>query len=199
MKFLKTQNTSRFLLKDNAFKANPYGRYVMDGVGGLRLPKGTTAERPQLSGVEMPNGANGMMRYNTTTNNLECFIAGYWEVVAAPSASAILKETYGPGDYVEQYFGPLPLAYEPEFLPSGGGSLDNIIVLVENVWQISTTNYTLVQNPAGTSSPTGYLAGAAYSSVDGRTNPAKSTWWLRFNPEPPPLGKNVTVYYGYAN
>jgi hypothetical protein len=199
MKFLKTQNTSRFLLKDNQFKSNPYGRYTMDGTGGLRLPKGTTAERPQLSSVEMPNGANGMIRYNTTTNNLECFIAGYWETVAAPSSSAILKETYGPGDYTEIYFGPLPAAYEPEFLPSGGGSLDNIIVLVENVWQLSTTNFTLVQNPAGTSSPTGYLGGVAYSTVDGRTNPAKSTWWLTFSPEPPPLGKYVTVYYGYAN
>ena len=199
MKFLKTQNTSRFLLKDNQFKSNPYGRYTMDGTGGLRLPKGTTAQRPQLSSVEMPNGANGMIRYNTTTNNLECFINGYWEVVASPSASAILKETYGPGDYSEIYFGPLPAAYESEFLPSGGGSLDNMIVLVENVWQISTTNYTLVQNPAGNSSPTGYLGGVAYSSVDGRTNPAKSTWWLTFSPDPPPLGKYVTVYYGYAN
>lgn len=206
MKFLKTQNTSKFLLKDNQFKSNPYGRYTMDGTGGLRLPKGTTAQRPQLSGVEMPNGSFGMIRYNTTTFNLECFIGdptnpgiGYWEIVAAPSKNAILKETYGPGDYTEIYFGPLPAAYEQEFLPSGGGSLDNIIVLVENVWQLSTTNYTLVQNPAGLSSPTGYLGGVAYSSVDGRTDPTKSTWWLTFSPEPPPLGKYVTVYYGYAN
>jgi len=199
MKFLKTQNTSKFLLKDNQFKGNPFGRYTMDGTGGLRLPKGTTAQRPQLSSVEMPNGANGMIRYNTSNNTLECFIAGYWETVASPSATAILKETYGPGDYIEEYFGPLPAAYELEFLPSAGGSLDNIIVLVENVWQISTTNYTLVQNPAGNSSPTGYLGGVAYSSVDGRTDPTKSTWWLTFSPETPPLGKYVTVYYGYAN
>jgi len=199
MKFLKTQNTSRFLLKDNVFKGNPYGRYTMDGTGGLRLPKGTTAERPQLSSVEMPNGANGMIRYNTTTNSLECFIAGYWEVIGSPAATAITRETYGPGDYTEIYFGPLPASYEGEFLPSAGGNLNNIIVLVENVWQIATTNFTLVQNPAGTSSPTGYLGGVAYSTLDGRTDPTKSTWWLTFSPEPPPLGKYVTVYYGYAN
>jgi hypothetical protein len=199
MKFLKTQNTSKFLLKDNQFKSNPYGRYTMDGTGGVRLPKGTTAQRPQLSGVEMPNGANGMLRYNTTNNTLECFIAGYWEVVGAASSTAITRETYGPGDYIEEYFGPLPAAFEGEFLSSVGGNLDNIIVLVENVWQIAGTNFIIEQNPAGNSSPTSQHAGAPYSSVDGRTDPTKSTWWLKFNPEPPPLGKNVTVYFGYAN
>jgi len=204
MKFLKTQNTSRFGLKDNVFKSNPYGRYVMDGVGGLRLPKGTTAERPQLSSVEMPNGANGMLRYNTSLNELECFIDGTWETIKGSAASSIRKETYGPGDFVEEYFGPLPLDYEEDYLPGilspgATGNLDNIIVLVENVFQISTTNYTLVQNPAGNSSATGYLGGAAYSSVDGRTDPNKSTWWLTFSPDPVPLGKYVTVYYGYSN
>lgn len=204
MKYLKTQNTSRFLLKDNVFKANPYGRYLMDGTGGLRVPKGTTAQRPQLSSVEMPGGANGMLRYNTSLNELECFIDGNWETVKGSAASSIRKETYGPGDYVEQYFGPLPVDYEPDFLPGvlspgASGSLDNIIVLVENVFQISQTNFTLVQNPAGNSSPSGYLGGVAYSTVDGRTNPTKSTWWLTFSPDPVPLGKNVTVYYGYAN
>lgn len=204
MKFLKTQNTSRFALKDNAFKAGQYGRYIMDGTGGVRLPKGTTAERPLLSSVEMPGGANGMLRYNTSKNELECFISGNWETVKGPSATAIIKETYGPGDYIEQYFGPLPLDYEQDILPGvlspgASGSLDNIIVLVENVMQISNTNFTLVQNPAGLSSPTGYLGGVAYSTVDGRTDSTKSTWWLTFSPDPVPLGKNVTVYYGYAN
>jgi hypothetical protein len=108
------------------------------------------------------------------------------------------------GDYVEQYFGPLPLDYEQDILPGvlspgASGSLDNIIVLVENVMQISQTNFTLVQNPGGLSSPTGYLGGVAYSTVDGRTDATKSRWWLTFSPDPVPLGKSVTVYYGYAN
>ena len=102
MKFLKTQNTSRFGLKDNAFKANPYGRYTMDGTGGLRLPKGTTAQQPNLSGVEMPNGANGMLRYNTTTDELECYIAGFWETVKGSATNSIIQQsTLGPGNFIE--------------------------------------------------------------------------------------------------
>jgi hypothetical protein len=184
MKFLKTQNTSRFGLKDNALKVNPYGRYTMDGVGGLRLPKGTTAQQPNLSGVEMPNGANGMLRYNTTTDELECYIAGFWETVKGSAANSIIKQTIGPGDLVETKFGPLNTTYAPDYTASP----DNIIVLVENVMQISTTNFTIVNNPGGTSSPTGYLAGAAYPAG----------YYLSFG-DAVPVGKDVTIYYGYAN
>jgi hypothetical protein len=184
MKFLKTQNTSRFGLKDNSFKVNPYGRYIMDGVGGLRLPKGTTAQQPDLSGVEMPNGPNGMLRYNISTDELECYIAGAWETVKGSASNSITKQTIGPGDLVETIFGPLNTTYAPDYTASA----DNIIVLVENVMQISSTNFTIVNNPAGLSSATGYLAGIAYPPG----------YYLSFG-DAVPIGKNVTIYYGYAN
>ena len=184
MKFLKTQNISRFGLKDNVFKANPYGRYTMDGIGGIRLPKGTTAQRPNLSSVEMPNGANGMLRYNTTLNELECYISGAWETVKGSATNSITKQTIGPGDLVETKFGPLNTAYAPDYTANP----DNIIVLVENIWQISVTNFTIVTNPAGLSSATGYLAGAAYPAGN----------YVSFG-DAVPIGKNVTIYYGYAN
>jgi hypothetical protein len=188
MKFLKTQNTSRFGLKDNAFKVNPYGRYIMDGTGGLRLPKGTTAQQPNLSGVEMPNGANGMLRYNTDTNELECYIAGFWETVKGSAANSIVVSGYGPGDFVETKFGPLNTTYAPDYVSALGGNPNNIIVLVENVWQIAISNFTIELNPAGLSSATGYLAGAPYPAG----------YYLSFS-EAVPIGKTVTVYYGYAN
>jgi hypothetical protein len=184
MKFLKTQNTSRFGLKDNAFKANPYGRYTMDGVGGIRVPKGTTAQRPNLSGVEMPNGANGMLRYNTTLNELECYISGAWETVKGSATNSITASGYGPGDFVETKFGPLNTAYAPDYTANA----NNIIVLVENVWQIAVTNFTIVLNPSGSSSATGYLAGVPYPAG----------YYLSFS-DAVPIGKTVTVYYGYAN
>jgi hypothetical protein len=185
MKFLKTQNTSRFGLKDNALKVNPYGRYTMDGTGGLRLPKGTTAQQPNLSGVEMPNGANGMLRYNTTTDELECYIAGFWETVKGSATNSIIQQsTLGPGNFIETKFGPLNVAYQPDYTANA----NNIIVLVENVWQIAGTNFTIVTTPAGVPSASFYGGAGSYPAG----------YYISFS-EAVPIGKTVTVYYGYAN
>ena len=228
MKFLKSQNTSRYAVADNAFRVNPYGRYIMDGTGALRLPKGTTGQRPQLSGVSTPEGANGYIRYNTSIDavtgqqvGLEAYINGVWEVVRAPGAATITKQTLGPGDYVDDVFGPLTI------VPA---SADNILVFVENVFQISTTNFVLLQNTilgdgaeiAATSmvNGTSYVivteGGSDYVAVGSADNnpgtvftatgPAtsgtgtvrESGWYLRFQ-EPVPLDKYVTVYFGFTN
>ncbi len=166
MRFLKQKTLSKYSPSDNALFTNHYGRAIMDLTGGLRLPKGSTAERPQLSGVRNPNGANGFIRYNTTTNSIEAYIDGVWEVVRAPGATAITKQTLGPGDEVETTFGPLTQ------IPS---SENNILVFVENVFQISDTNYNLVDNYLGS----------------GNT-------YIVFT-SPIPLGKYVTIYFGFAN
>jgi hypothetical protein len=172
MKFLKTQNISRYGLTDNVLRANPYGRYIMDGTGALRLPKGTTAERPQLSGVSTPEGANGYIRYNTSTHELEAYINGVWETVRASGPNSIRKQTLGPGDYAETIFGPLDVVPAN---PSAASYDYPIIVLIENVIQISDTNYTILYDHL--------VSGDAY---------------IEFT-SPPPLSKNITVYYGFGN
>ena len=165
MKFLKQKNISKYSVTDQTLFTNHFGRAVMGLTGGLRLPQGTTAQRPQTSGVRYPGDssefADGTIRYNIDTNSLEALIAGVWEVVRAPGATTITKQTLGPGNDVDVNFGPLTLT------PS---SADNIIVLVENVMQISTTNYTLTSG----------------NTVITFTSPV-------------PVGKYVTVYFGYAN
>jgi hypothetical protein len=165
MKFLKQKNISKYSLTDQTLFTNHYGRAVMGLSGGLRLPQGTTAQRPQTSGVRYPGNASefadGTIRYNLDTNSLEALIAGVWEVVRAPGATTITKQTLGPGNDVDVNFGPLTLT------PS---SADNIIVLVENVMQISTTNYTLTSS----------------NTVITFTSPV-------------PTGKFVTIYFGFAN
>lgn len=170
MKFLKQKNISRFSISDNTFFTNHYGRAVMDLTGGLRLPKGTTAQRPQGTvpgdaDVRTPNGPNGYMRYNTDTNSVEAYIAGNWQVVTAPSASTISKQTLGPGDYATTIFGPLD--QEPT-------QDEGILVFVENVFQINDTNFTVLYNYLG--------SGDAY---------------LQFN-SPVPLDKYITIYFGFA-
>ncbi len=82
------------------------------------------------------------------------------EVVRAPGATAITKQTLGPGNNIDT-------TYNLSQTPS---SADNIIVLVENVMQISVTNYNLIN----------------------------SNTQIQFT-GPIPTGKYVTVYYGFAN
>jgi hypothetical protein len=155
MKFLKTKNISQFSINDRALIYYPAGngpgnRIVVNANGGMMLPKGTTAQRPQLTGVRQPTDANGTIRYNTTIPALEAYVGGAWVVVASPLGSAITKEQLSPaGDGTSTIFGPLNSTYAPSY----AASADNIIVLVENVMQISTTNFTINQNP--TSSGTG--------------------------------------------
>jgi len=170
MKFLKTKNISKFSVSDNAYIQYPSGRIVIDSTNSLRVPKGTTAEQPQSS---LRTG--GMIRYNTSSGaganpaataiGLEMYHDGAWRTVRLKGPSTITKQTLGPGNNSETKFGPMT------FVPA---SADNIIVLVENVIQISTTNFTLVTNPIGYASGT-YIN--FLSSV--------------------PTGKEITVYYGF--
>lgn len=177
MRFLKQKTISKYSPSDNSFIAVDTrpgghtadgGRAIMDLTGGLRLPKGTTSQRPEItgSGIRTPNGANGYIRYNTTTNSLEAYIDNVWEVVRAPGATSITKQTLGPGNDVETTFGPLSQ------IPS---SENNILVFVENVFQISDTNFNLVDNYLGS----------------GNT-------YIVFT-SPVPTDKLITIYFGFAN
>jgi hypothetical protein len=182
MKFLKTKNISRFSISDNTYIQNLYGRITIDSTNSLLLPKGTAAQRPDTSTI--PN-LNGAIRYNTDTNTLEGYINSVWTNIRAPGATAISKQTIGPGDLVETIFGPL------NTVPAGTSylaSINNIIVLVENVFQIGTTNFIIVQNPAGI--PAAAFYGGAGSYPAG--------YYLEFA-DAIPVGKYVTVFYGYAD
>lgn len=191
MKFLKTKNISKFSINDRSLISYPNGngpgnRLVMNAKGGLMLPKGSTSERPQLTGVRQPTDANGTIRYNTTLNVLEAYVGGTWVTVASPVASAITKQTLGPGNGVETVFGPL----NTSFVTSYSASADNIIVLVENVMQISTTNYSVQQSVSG--------------SLTGPSAPYADGWYVKFTSAVPATGGGgnpvyVTIYYGYAN
>lgn len=174
MKFLKSQNLSRYSPSDNALQINSYGRAVMDINGALMLPKGTTAQRPDITGVRQPADGetlstripNGYVRFNVDTDSFEGYINGTWEIIKAPGATSITKQTLGPGDDIETDFGPLSI------VPA---SDNNILVFVENVFQISVDNFNIDYDYSGT--------GQAY---------------LIFT-SPVPNAKNITIYYGFDN
>jgi hypothetical protein len=168
MKFLKTKNISQFSINDRALIYYPAGngpgnRVVVNANGGMMLPKGTTAQRPQLTSVRQPTDANGTIRYNTTIPALEAYVGGAWVTVASPFAAAITKQTLGPGDGVFTIFGPL----NSTFAPSYAASADNVLVLVENVMQISTTNFGIFQNPSTTGTGAEINATALSSANNG--------------------------------
>lgn len=181
MKFLKSQNTSRYSPSDNTFQVNNFGRAVMDFNGAVMVPKGSNAQRPDVTAVRQPADgnatypANGYFRFNTDTESFEGYINGRWETIRAPGASTISIETFGPGDATETVFG--PLANIP-------ASANNIIVLVENVIQIPSTNFTLEQSSSG--------------SLSGPSAPYADGWYLKFT-SPVPFSKNVTIFFGFAN
>ncbi len=193
MKYLKTKNISRFSINDRSLISYPNGngpgnRVVVNAKGGMMLPKGSTAERPQLTGVRQPTDANGTIRYNTSTNQIEAYVGNTWVVVASPVANAITKQTLGPGDGTETVFGPLNST--PAYVTAYSASSDNVIVLVENVFQISTTNYSIVQSVGG--------------SLSGPNAPYADGWYVKFTSPVPATGGGgnpvyVTIFYGYAN
>ena len=131
----------------------------------MKLPIGTTNQQPGQSGNTITSPANGMVRYNSDTNQLEAYQNSAWRNVRFKEATAITQQTAGTGNGTETKFGPL----SP--IPTAA---QNVLVLVENVMQIATTNYTLVQNPGG------YAAG----------------WYISFT-SAVPVGKPVTVLHGF--
>jgi hypothetical protein len=197
MKFLKQKNISKFSISDNMLIANQYGRAVMDLTGGLRIPKGTTAQRPQLSNVRTPNGPNGYIRYNTTTNAVEAYINGVWEVVRGSGATTIQRDRFA-ANGTETTFGPLRVV---ETSTSYQASDLNIIVLIENVMQIGEKiNYTIVKRQAGSFVSVNF---SPYS-VSGPGSYTDGEYYIQFPTAVPAIGGTgdpiyVTVFYGYGN
>lgn len=70
---LRTNGVDRFQLMDSANLAN-FGDGGFYGTGGLTLPGGTTAQRPAAP-------SNGMIRFNSDTNEFEGRAAGAWQSV----------------------------------------------------------------------------------------------------------------------
>ena len=147
---------------------------VLDSKNSVLVPKGTTANRPQFP-------KNGHMRYNTDDNRFEVYENGSWAGVrgVTPVLVGITQQGLGNGDATETVFGPLASG-DPEFpVPVAA---ENVLVFVENVFQISTTNYTLEQSVS--------------SSLTGPNAPYADGWYIKFS-SAPDLGKPITVLHNF--
>ena len=165
MKFLKKLQLAKKNLTDDRIAVDANSLVYFESTNAMKLPIGTTNQQPGQSGNTITSPANGMVRYNSETNQLEAYQNSAWRNVRFKEATAITQQSAGTGDGAETKFGPL----SP--VPTAA---QNVLVLVENVMQIATTNYTLVQNPGG------YAAG----------------WYISFT-SAVPVGKPVTVLHGF--
>ena len=161
MRFLKRQTLNRRQLRDTtvysdiaptaASTPGNYNVWLNPAAGGaMVLPSGPTTQMP---GVLAGSSATaGMIRYNTTTTDVEVYQGGNWRALRYREPGAITQQNLGAGDDSTQYFGPLnPTPYGVN--AQSGVTWDttaiakSILVVVENVLQLAGTNYTVVQNP----------------------------------------------------
>lgn len=157
MRYVKRQTTNTRGVIGRGVHVRPTDKEILlDSDNVVLIPKGPTETRPQFP-------KNGHMRYNTTDNRFEAYEAGEWNGIrnSAPSTYApVTVQSLGNGDAFETVFGPLNSG-DP-FYPVPKAA-QNVLVFVENVFQLPNTNYSLVQNPSG--KPTGWYLEFA-SAVD---------------------------------
>lgn len=148
MRYLRQQNINRRAPYDQRLYVDMTNSIVMTTTNNLLIPKGTTAQRPVAP-------LDGMLRYNTdivSGGELEVYQSGIWRSLRFKEPTEIVQQTLGIGDAEELIFGPLnpepPIVAESNLVWSDVQKAKQILVFVENVFQISGTNYALKQNPA---------------------------------------------------
>jgi hypothetical protein len=186
MRFLKTLSLNRRAIYDDRLAVDTASGVVMNTPNNLLMPKGATSSRPL-------SPTTGMIRYNTTTNEVEVYqgIGGSasWRSLSFKESTGIIQQNLGLGDDIETAFGPLtprpPTSVDENLEWSASGNATtpgniwtgaNLIVLVENVFQIYATNYDVVD---------GIVVGKTTGQL-----------YVRFS-SPVPTGKPVTVLHGF--
>ena len=173
MRFIKKQTTNnKSPIRSKGIVYNINDEVIMDSRRVMRVPVGNTAERPLTP-------ENGHIRYNKETNEFELFQDNAWRKMRFKEPRGITQQSLGVGDDVETVFGPLNSG-DPDYpVPT---SAQSVIVLIENVFQISTTNYTLEQSVSG--------------NLTGPNSPYADGWYIKFGSSVP-TGKPVIVLHNF--
>ena len=167
MRLIKRQTTNLRSIAGKGVVYDVNDQVILDSENVVLVPKGSTAQRPN-----MPN--NGHIRYNTDNDEFELYQNSAWRKMRFKEPNqnpGIVQQNLGNGDGDETIFGPLD-SQDPDFpIPAAP---QNILVFIENVFQIAITNYDLIQNPVG--------------KTEG--------WYIEFA-SPVPFGKPVTVLHNF--
>jgi hypothetical protein len=190
MRLIKAQNTN---LRSITGKGVQYGiddLVTVDSTNSMIVPKGT-GDPAFSTGTSQnqrpPTPINGMMRYNTTDNQFEVYQNSQWREIRFKEPNqdpGIVWQQLGVGDATETVFGELN-SNDTDFpVPDAA---ESIIVLIENVIQIPTTNYTIHQTAEITTGGADEGPNAPYTESD-------TGWWIKFT-SAVPFGKPVTVIH----
>ena len=149
MRYLRRQTLNRRAAYDNTLYVDTNRAVVMGSRVSLTLPTGDETEYPAIY-------ENGMIRYNSGTydavtnpngGQVEVYQGNTWRALRFKESGAITQQTLGIGDGDTIFFG--PLSPEPPSISQSDYSWTgaNLLVIVENVIQLHTTNYLVEQNP----------------------------------------------------
>jgi hypothetical protein len=136
MKFYKRQTINYHNPQDNTFAVESDGRVIAETSASIRIPVGSLQDRPNDDSV-------GQLRYNTTYKDFEGLVESIWERIRTVRPADITVQNLGNGNYFSTDFGPLNKDYQPSF----DKGPENIMVYVDNVYQIPGTNYVLTEDP----------------------------------------------------
>jgi hypothetical protein len=172
MRLIKAQTTNLRSIAGRGVKYDINDQVILESTNTVLVPKGSEAERPT-------SPVNGHVRYNTDDNEFEAYQNGAWRELRFKEPSTIAQQNLGNGDAEETVFGPLASGDTDYPVPAAA---QNVLVLVENVFQISTTNYTLEQSVSG--------------SLAGPNSPYADGWYIVFT-SAPDLDKPITVLHNF--
>ena len=188
MRLIKRQTTNLRSITGKGVQYDIDDQVIVDSQRAMVVPVGPLSERPGEVGVATSSNV-GQVRYNTTDQQLEVYQNGAWREVRFKEPNqdpGIVWQNLGVGNIAadETVFGELQ-SNDPDYpVPA---TANNILVLIENVIQIPTTNYTLHQTAEITSG----------GAEEGPNHPYTETgtgWWIKFT-SPVPTGKPVTVIH----
>ena len=167
MRLIKAQTTNLRSITGKGIQYDINDQVIIDSNNVLRIPKGTTAQRPS-------SPTEGHIRYNTDTNEFEGYQNGAYRKFRykEPNSVGIIQQNLGSGDAVETIFGPLASGDSDYPAPAAA---QNVLVFVENVFQISGTNYSLVQNPGASNTISSIVSVGTSTVIETATNHGYTT------------------------
>jgi len=160
MRFLKRQALDRrtannTTLYSDTSRSNVYVSPI--GQGSLVLPNGPTSAQPA-------SPSSGMMRYDTTTNQVMVYQGTAWRALRFKESTQITQQSLGLGNALNTLFGPLNPAPPAQVQSSSTWSGSNLLVYVENVPQLYNSNFLMSQNPV-TETTVSVLANSGSTSL----------------------------------
>ena len=140
MRFLRNINLNPKAPHDQRLVITKADEVQFNTTRSLLLPSGPDADRA-VSPVA------GMMRLNTTSGQVEVYQSSAWRSLRFQESGAISLQSLGNGDGISTLYGPLIPA--PPSLSQSGYTWTgaNLMIYVENVFQIFNANYLIAQNP----------------------------------------------------